>query len=108
MTPVNGVNNIATRSGSCRSQARGHAKGGISSARACVCFSNLFYSWHLPSFIPHWQLLTYVQGAPKGVRQKEFDHIFSVLVSFRSLFLTLLSLFCQTPFAGLLLRQGDK
>ena len=54
-------------------------------------------------------------GAAKGVRQKEFDHFFFVFgtlsVTFRSLFLMLLSLFsslfCQTPFAGLLLRQGD-
>ena len=48
------------------------------------------------------------------VRQKEFDHfsVFGTLsVTFRSPFLMLLSLFsslfCQTPFAGLLLRQGD-
>ena len=51
------------------------------------------------------------QGAAKGVRQKEFDHFFSFSGRFRSLFLMLLSLFsslfCQTPFAGLLLRQGD-
>ena len=50
------------------------------------------------------------RSAAKGVRS-----IFSVFgrlsVTFRSLFLTLLSLFsslfCQTPFAGLLLRQGE-
>ena len=54
------------------------------------------------------------QGAAKGVRQKEFDHFFvfgTLSVTFRSLFLMLLSLFsslfCQTPFAGLLLLQGD-
>ena len=55
------------------------------------------------------------QGAAKGVRQKEFDHFFVVFgtlsVTFRLLFLMLLSLFsslfCQTPFAGLLLRQGE-
>ena len=49
------------------------------------------------------------------MRQKEFDHFFFVFgtlsVTFRSLFLMLLSLFsslfCQTPFAGLLLWQGD-
>ena len=57
----------------------------------------------------------HLQGAAKGVRQKEFDHFFFVFgtlsVTFRSLFLTLLSLFsslfCRTPFAGLLLWQGD-
>ena len=53
----------------------------------------------------------YVQGAAKGGRQKEFDHFFSFSGRFRSLFLMLLSLFsslfCQAPFAGLLLRQGD-
>ena len=48
---------------------------------------------------------TPTQGAAKGGRQKEFDH-FSV--SFWSLFLMHLSLFSQTPFAGLLLRQGDE
>ena len=44
------------------------------------------------------------QGAAKGVRQKEFDHFASFLGLFRSLFLTLLSvfssLFCRTPFAA--------
>ena len=49
-------------------------------------------------------------SAAKGVRSLFF--VFGTLsVTFRSLFLTLLSLFsslfCQTPFAGLLLRQGD-
>ena len=55
------------------------------------------------------------QGAAKGGRQKEFDHFFFVFgtlsVTFWSLILTLLSLFlslfCQIPFAGLLLRQGE-
>ena len=54
------------------------------------------------------------QGAAKGGQQKEFSHFFifgTLLVTFWSLFLTLLSLFsslfCQTPFAGLLLRQGE-
>ena len=47
----------------------------------------------------------------KGVRSLFF--VFGMLsVTFRSLFLTRLSLFsslfCQTPFAGLLLRQGEK
>ena len=51
------------------------------------------------------------RSAAKGVRSLFF--VFGTLsVTFRSLFLTLLSLFsslfCQTPFAGLLLRQGDK
>ena len=48
------------------------------------------------------------------MQQKEFDHFFvfgTLSVTFRSPFLMLLSLFsslfCQTPFAGLLLRQGD-
>ena len=50
------------------------------------------------------------RSAAKGVRSLFF--VFGMLsVTFRSLFLTLLSLFpslfCQTPFAGLLLRQGD-
>ena len=50
------------------------------------------------------------RSAAKGVRSLFF--VFGTLsVTFRSLFLTLLSLFsslfCQTPFAGLLLRQGD-
>ena len=49
-------------------------------------------------------------AAKKGVRSLFF--VFGTLsVTFRSLFLTLLSLFsslfCQTPFAGLLLRQGE-
>ena len=55
------------------------------------------------------------QGAAKGVRQKgvrSFFFVFGMLsVTFRSLFLLFLSLFsslfCHTPFAGLLLRQGD-
>ena len=58
---------------------------------------------------PRPPLVVYNQGAAKGGRQKEFDHFFvfgTLLVTFRSLFLTLLSpfssLFCQTPFAGLL------
>ena len=45
-----------------------------------------------------------IQGAAKGGRQKEFDHFFRFLVTFWSLFS---SLFCHTPFAGLLLRQGE-
>ena len=50
------------------------------------------------------------RSAAKGVRSLFF--VFGTLsVTFRSLFLTLLSLFsslfCQTPFAGLLLRQGE-
>ena len=50
------------------------------------------------------------RSAAKGVRSLFF--VFGTLsVTFRSLFLMLLSLFsslfCQTPFAGLLLRQGD-
>ena len=50
------------------------------------------------------------RSAAKGVRSLFF--VFGMLsVTFRSLFLMLLSLFsslfCQTPFAGLLLRQGD-
>ena len=50
------------------------------------------------------------RSAAKGVRSPFF--IFGTLsVTFRSLFLMLLSLFsslfCQTPFAGLLLRQGE-
>ena len=51
------------------------------------------------------------RSAAKGVRSLFF--VFGMLsVTFRSLFLMLLSLFssliCQTPFAGLLLRQGEK
>ena len=46
-------------------------------------------------------------GCHKGGRQEEFDHF----CYFRSLFLMLLSLylslFYQTPFAGLLLQQGE-
>ena len=57
---------------------------------------------------PYWRK---PQGAATGGRQKEFDHFVSILVTFWSPFLTLLSLFsslfCQTPFAGLLLRQGE-
>ena len=50
------------------------------------------------------------RSAAKGVRSLSF--VFGTLsVTFRSLFLTLLSLFsslfCRTPFAGLLLQQGD-
>ena len=76
-------------------------------------------SFGLPSlqncvFVKHliWNLIWNLnQGAAKGGRQKEFDHFFFVFgtlsATFRSLFLTLLSLFsslfCQTPFAGLLL-----
>ena len=48
-----------------------------------------------------------IQGAAKGGRQKEFDHFFgfgTLSVTFRSLFL----LFCQTPFAAILLRQGEE
>ena len=50
------------------------------------------------------------RSAAKGVRSLFF--VFGTLsVTFRSLFLMLLSrfssLFCQTPFAGLLLRQGE-
>ena len=50
------------------------------------------------------------RSAAKGVRSLFF--VFGTLsVTFRSLFLTLLSLFsslfCQTPFAGLLLRRGE-
>ena len=50
------------------------------------------------------------RSAAKGVRSHFF--VFGMLsVTFRSLFLMLLSLFsslfCQTPFAGLLLRQGE-
>ena len=50
------------------------------------------------------------RSAAKGVRSL-FSVFGTLSVTFRSLFLTLLSLFsplfCQTPFAGLLLRQGD-
>ena len=53
------------------------------------------------------------QGAAKRGRRKEFDHFFRFRDSFGhfwSLFLRILSLFsslfCQTPFAGLPLRQG--
>ena len=42
----------------------------------------------------------------KGV-QSLFFIFGTLLVTFRSLFLTLSSLSCQTPFAGLLLRQGE-
>ena len=67
----------------------------------------------IPGFL--YFLFVEFQGAAKGVPQKEFDHYFFVFgmlsVTFRSLFLMLLSLFsslfCQTPFAGLLLRQGE-
>ena len=59
-------------------------------------------------------LQDFSQSAAKGGRQKESDHFFRFWgssVTFWSLFLMLLSLFaslfCQTPFAGLLLRQGD-
>ena len=55
------------------------------------------------------------QGAATGGWQKEFDHLFFVFgilsLTFWSLFLMLLSLFsslfCQTPFAGLLWRQRE-
>ena len=50
------------------------------------------------------------RSAAKGVRSLFFV-LGTLSVTFRSLFLTLLSLFsslfCQTPFAGLLLRQGE-
>ena len=50
------------------------------------------------------------RSAAKGVRSLFFA-FGTLLATFRSLFLMLLSLFsslfCQTPFAGLLLRQGD-
>ena len=52
------------------------------------------------------------QGASERSAAKGVRSFFSVLVTSRSLFLTLLSLFsslfCQNPFAGLLLRQGDR
>ena len=65
------------------------------------------------------ELVERSQGAAKGGRQKdlkEFDHLLSFSGLFRSLFsalfLMLLSLFsslsCRTPFARLLLRQGEK
>ena len=51
------------------------------------------------------------QGAAKGGRQRELDHFFSflwpLLVAFSDASSSLFSSpFCQTPFAGLLLRQA--
>ena len=58
-----------------------------------------------------WKIMVVVvfgQGAAKGVRQKEFDHFFLVFGTLSVTFWSLLSsLFCQTPFAGLLLQQGE-
>ena len=59
------------------------------------------------------QNLGNIPGAAKGGRQKEFDHFFvfgtrSVfLVTFSDASVTFSVTFCQTPFAGVLLRQGD-
>ena len=65
-------------------------------------------SFFLPEPQPFFQGAA-KRSAAKGVRSLFF--VFgTLLVTFRSLFLILLSLFssllCQTPFAGLLLRQG--
>ena len=58
--------------------------------------------------------MNFVQGAAEGGQQKEFDHFFRFrnsfghpLVTFSDASVTFSSLFCQTPFAGLLLQQGD-
>ena len=65
-------------------------------------------------FPSSFSYLPLFQGAAKGGRQKEFDHFFRFGQSFGHFLVTFLmllshfpSLFCQTPFAGLLLRQGD-
>ena len=70
------------------------------------------FGYHNFCFVSLFLILIFInQGAAKGRRQKEFDHFsfFGTLsVTFWSLFCHCFRhLFCQAPFAGLLLRQGE-
>ena len=95
-----------------------HAGGQAAfSSMACaglVTWANCPFSTYVLEGSPDLSLLLVIRVPQKEVGQGSSITFFvfgTVSVTFWSLFLMLLSLFsslfCQTPFAGLLLRQGD-